>query len=75
MNSKTSRIYNETNDFIRCELKRKKITQTEAADYIGIRQDGFSRRLSGQIEWSFREVIKIYELLGANLWQNKKPDN
>lgn len=75
MNSKTSRDYNKINDFLRCELRRKKITQKQAADYLGIRQDGLSRRLSGQIEWSLREIIKIYELLGENLWQNKKPDN
>ncbi len=73
--NETTKKYNRINDFIRCEMRRKKISQEAAAQYLGLRQDGISRRLSGQTEWTFREIISLYDLLEVELWQKRKPDN
>lgn len=73
--NETTKKYNRINDFIRCEMRRKKISQESAARYLGLRQDGISRRLSGQTEWTFREIISLYDLLEVELWQKRKPDN
>ena len=51
-------------DFLRGELKRQKITQTEAAAFIGISQGMFSRKLkNGDI--SVRELKSLMRLIGT----------
>lgn len=72
--NETSKKYNRINDFIRCEMRKKKISQEAAANYLGLRQDGISRRLSGKTEWTFREIISLYDLLEVELWQKRKSD-
>lgn len=61
--------YRQLNDFIGGELKRQKIKQTEVATWLNIPQTGVSRRLSGETEWSVREVISLFELLGVEEWK------
>ena len=58
------RKYRNLNDFLRCELRRKKISQRTVATWLGIPPSCVSQRLSGEIEWSAREIISIYELMG-----------
>ena len=72
--NETSKKYNRINDFIRCEMRKKKISQEAAANYLGLRQDGISRRLSGKPEWTFREILSLYDLLEVELWQKRKSD-
>ena len=57
------RKLNRFNDFVRGELKRKKISQEDIVYRIGIERSGVSRRLSGQIDWTIREVIILSEVL------------
>ena len=55
--------YRRANDFIRGELRRKKISQSTVANWLNIPQPSVSARLRGDYEWTFREIISIYELL------------
>lgn len=59
--------YRRTSDFIRGEMRRKKVSQSALADYIGCDQSGLSKRLSGQVEWSYREILGAFELLESSL--------
>ena len=56
--------YRKANDFIRGELRRKKISQSTVANWLNIPQPSVCARLRGDYEWTFREIISIYELLG-----------
>ena len=52
------------NDFVRGELKRRHIGQQTLADYLGVSRSTLSYRLSGQIEWSYRDYLKVCEYFG-----------
>lgn len=58
-----NRKYNKLNDFIRGEMKRKKINQKTAANWLNIQQSCISSRLNGESEWTAREIISVFELL------------
>lgn len=58
---------NRLNDFIRGELKRKKIRQKTAANYLNITDSTFSRRLDGQTEWTFTELKNLAELMEVSI--------
>lgn len=49
------------NDYVRGELKRRHLNQEALADYLGISRSTLSYRLSGQIEWSYRDYLKVKE--------------
>ena len=53
--------YRRFNDFVRGELRRKKIQQSTLGEYLGVTQGVISQRLNGEIEWSFRDVLKTME--------------
>lgn len=57
------RKLNRFNDYIRGELKRRKLSQDEIAYRLGITQTGLSKRLSGKVVWSLTEVILLCEIL------------
>lgn len=61
--------YRQLNDFIGGELRRQKVRQSTVATWLGIPQSSVARRLSGEIEWSAREVISLFELLGVKEWK------
>ena len=61
------RKLNKFSDYIRGEMKRQKMSQDEVAYRLGMAQGQFSRRLSGKIEWSMREVILLSEILNFSL--------
>lgn len=65
--------YKRITDYLRGELKRKKISQQKAADWLNISRASFSYRLSGKIEWSLKEIISLCELLeiGEEEWQSE----
>lgn len=61
------RKLNNFNDFIRGELKRKKISQSDCAYRLGIPQSALSYRLSGHTEWTLREVFLMCEILEMDI--------
>lgn len=58
---------NRINDQLRGELKRRKITQADAAYRIGLEQQTLSNRLSGKTPWTLREIVMICEVLEIKL--------
>ena len=57
--------YRKLNDFIRGEMKRKKISQTQLAQSLNLSQVAVSNRLKGETEWGLKEVISLFEVLGV----------
>ena len=57
------RKVNNFNDYVRGELKRKKISQSDCAYRLGIPQPALSKRISGQTEWTLRDIILLSEIL------------
>jgi len=61
------RKVNKFNDYVRGELKRNHISQSDAAYRLGIPQSGLSNRLSGKVEWTMREVFMLADIININL--------
>ena len=61
--------YRELNDYIRGEMRRKKISQEKAANWLNISRASLSYRINGKIEWSLREILSLFELLGVTEWK------
>ena len=57
--------YRKLNDFIRGEMKRKKISQSQIAESLNMSQVAVSNRLKGETEWGLKEVISLFEVLGV----------
>ena len=57
------RTYKQLNDFIRGEMKRKKIKQEDVAYRLNLQQATISQKLNGKVEWTLREIIIVYEML------------
>ena len=55
--------YRRFNDWLRGERKSKKIRQKEIAEYLGMSQSQYSKRENGEVEWLYREVLKIEDYL------------
>lgn len=64
---KTGTSMRRWNDWVRGELKRQKKTGEDLAHYIGCSGAGLSRRLDGQTEWHFPEVLNALEFLEGKL--------
>lgn len=56
--------YRQFNNFIRDSMKDKGINQTQAAEWLNLTQASVSMKLTGKTEWTMREIISLYELLG-----------
>ena len=61
--------YRELNDYIRGEMRRKKISQEKAANWLNLSRASLSYRINGKIEWSLREILSLFELLGVTEWK------
>ena len=59
--------YRQINDFIRGEMRRKKISQMKLADYLGVGQPALSLRINGESEWTFRDILKVMEFLNVDI--------
>ena len=59
--------YRNFNDWLRGERKHQKKRQKEVAEYLGISQSQYSKRESGEVEWSFREFLKLLELFNTEV--------
>lgn len=46
-------------DYVRGQLARTKTRQVDLADYVGITQQGLSKRISGKIDWRLPEMIDV----------------
>lgn len=55
--------YRQLNDFIRGEMRRKKVNQEKMANWLNLSQGCISQKLSGKVEWMAREIISVFELL------------
>lgn len=64
---KVATNYRRFNDFIRGELRRKKLKQENLAEYLNVNRSTLTNRLNGRIEWSLRDAFKAVEFLGADL--------
>jgi len=60
------RKYKKLNDFIRGEMRRKKISQEDMAYRLNLSQASVSQKLNEVTEWSMREVIDVFEILGVD---------
>ncbi len=59
--------YRRCNDRIRGERKAQKVSQKEMADYLGMSQGQYSKRESGEVDWTLKEWMKAKELLKLDI--------
>lgn len=64
---KSEKTYRRFNDFLRGELKRRKISQEKAANYLNLSRMSFVKRLSGSVGWSFKEVLEMMDFLEMDI--------
>lgn len=55
------------NDFIRGELRRKKLTQEDLAEYLDVDKSTVSRKFREEIGWSLKDALKAAEFLDTDL--------
>lgn len=56
------------NRTIRSELAYQRKNIKGLASYMGFPAPSVSRRLSGQVDWRFRDLLKVSEYLGISFW-------
>lgn len=59
----TGKKYRDFCDFVKCELRRQKISQNKLADMLGLNRQGIVDRLSGATDWKFKEVLEVIYVL------------
>jgi len=59
--------YRRFNDYVRGELKRRKIHQEVLADYLGVTRATLTYRLNGQIEWYLKDALKTAEFFEVGI--------
>lgn len=55
--------YRDFCDFVKCELRRQKISQEKLAKMLGLPRQGIVDRLSGATDWKFKEVLDVLYIL------------
>jgi len=63
--NRTQKEYRALNDFLRGELKRQKISQSDLGYRLNLSHVAISKRLSGQTEWTVWELINVFEILNV----------
>ena len=58
--------YRRFNDWLRGEMKTRKVRQAELAEYLNIEQATLSKRMNGEIEWLFKDVLEVLEYFNAS---------
>jgi predicted XRE-type DNA-binding protein len=48
---------------IRAEVARKRMTNAQIAELLGIEQTGVSRRMRGEVQWRATELVVLAEVL------------
>ena len=59
--------YRKFNDFVRGELKRRRLSQGKLAEYLNMERASLTYRLSGDTEWKFKEVLETLEFFDVGL--------
>ena len=63
--------YVKFNDYLRGELRRRKLSQSQVAIWLNLPQTSVSQRLSGKTEWTVREIMSLYDLMEIeHEWNN-----
>lgn len=58
--------YRRFNDWLRGEMKSRKVRQTELAEYLHIEQTTLSKRINGEIQWLFEDVLEVMDYFDAS---------
>ena len=58
--------YRRFNDWLRGEMKSRKVRQAELAEYLNISQATLSKRMNGEIGWLFEDVLEVLEYFNAS---------
>ncbi len=56
-----------TNDSLRAEMARRRVTQAQIAEVLQISQAQVSARLNGGVRWRVDELVKVCRLLGVGI--------
>lgn len=54
-------------DNVRAEMARRKVTQRDLAEGLGLSQASVSKRLMGAVPWDVNELAAVASLLGVEL--------
>ena len=54
---------------VRAEMARRKVSQTDVAQWLGVAQATVSRRVTGEVAFDVAELEKIAALLGVAVQQ------
>ena len=60
--TKQDKLNNRLTVLIYGRMKVKRITQTQMGEYLGITQQGFSKKLK-RANFSYQELVSIFEIL------------
>lgn len=58
--------YRRFNDWLRGEMSERKVNQTKLAEYLHIEQPTLSKRMNGEIQWPFMDVLEVLEYFNAS---------
>ena len=56
--------YNRFNDYVRGELKRRKLKQEDLAEYLNMERTALSHRLCNVTPWTFKEALYVCDFFG-----------
>ena len=59
--------YRRFNDWVRGELKLRHDSQENLAQYLNLNRKSLYKRLSGKVEWTFKEVLNTAEYFGVDI--------
>ena len=65
--NKSQRMYRRFNDFVRGELKRKKIKHEELAEYLNLTRPALTLKLNDTTAWSLEQALDTIEFLEADI--------
>lgn len=63
---KTARKMRRFNDFVRGELRRKKLKHKDLAEYLNINTSAVTQKLSGDHSWTGEQMLDTIEFLEAD---------
>lgn len=58
--------YRRFNDWLRGEMKSRKVRQAELAEYLNISQATLSKRMNGEIGWLFEDALEVLDYFNAS---------
>lgn len=58
--------YRRFNDWLRGEMSEQKVKQAELAEYLNIEQPTLSKRMNGEIQWPFMDVLEVMDYFDAS---------